>query len=421
MQPYARSSLNSFSRVASSALLLLILAIAGCGGGGGSQDSNEPGYRAEGARIVDASGRAVQLRGINMFGFNADILIPEYLWSMGWKQQIQQLRDLGFNAVRLPFVPETLYSTLRVGVDLPTYVDPSLNADLAGKTPLQVLDLWMAEAERQQLYVLLDFHSVSKYAQYPTWHIEDPAAYGAGQWAQTWNGAAYSEQDWLRDLAFVAQRYAANAHFIGIDIYNEPNGTVRWGPGDSNAYTVENDWKLAAERAATVILAANPKLLIFVQGIAGNFDGIEDSSLPMNWGEDLQPQAYRPLQIAAGKLVLSPHTYGPDALYETPKSSFSAPDFPANLAAGWETLFGRFAANYPVVPGEFGGFYGSGPSGDQDRQWQDALVDYLIAKNLRSAFYWTYTPNSYNTGGVLDDDLTVREDKLAMLHRLFGN
>jgi aryl-phospho-beta-D-glucosidase BglC (GH1 family) len=378
------------------------------------------GYSVVNGQIRDEAGNPVQLRGINVFGFNSQILLPAYLWAMGWKQQIQQIRDLGFNAVRLPFVPETLYSTARVNEGLKTYVDPRLNADLVGKTPLEVLDLWMDEAERQGLYVVLDFHSVSSASQYFAWHIEDPQAYGAGKWAHTYNGQPYSTADWIRDLRFVAARYAAHPHFIGIDLFNEPNSVVRWGPGDRSAYKPENDWKLAADAAAEAVLAVNPRLLIFVEGIDCNWDGIERSDVPTNFGEDLQPLAYRPLAIPRSKLVLSPHTYGPDGLYQFPKSSFSDPAFPANLVHDWDTLFGRYYPDYAVVIGEFGGYYGTGPSRDKDRQWQDALVSYLVGKGMRSAFYWTYTPNSYNTGGILDNELSVRHDKLELLHRLFG-
>lgn len=386
--------------------------------------ANRAGYSVVQGQIQDAEGRPVQLRGINMYGFNSEILLPAYLWAMGWKEQITQVKALGFNAVRLPFVPETLYSPLKVtndknGGGLDTYVDPNKNADLIGKTPLQALDLWMAEAERQGLYVLLDFHSLSRLSQYPSWHVEDPDAYGIGKWAQTWNGKPYSAADWMRDLRFVAARYAEHAHFIGIDLYNEPNGPVRWGPGDANAYSTDQDWKLAAEAAARVVLDADPRLLIFVEGIEGNHDGREQD-LRTNWGEDLQPEAYRPLDIADSKLVLSPHTYGPDGLSEFPKASFASADFPRNLARDWETLFGKLYPAHAVVIGEFGGFYGTGPTKDKDRQWQDALVDYLIGKNMRSAFYWTYTANSYNTGGILNDDLSVRQDKMKLLHRLFG-
>ena len=69
---------------------------------------------------------------------------------------------------------------------------------------------------------------------------------------------------------------------------------------------------------------------------------------------------------------------------------------------------------------ELPGKYGSGTSGALDIIWQNALVDYLISKNMRSTFYWCYTPNSGDTGGILDDNLVVRQDKLTLLKKLWG-
>ena len=371
---------------------------------------NAAGYFVQSGRIYDDAQREIQLRGINHFGFNTPILQPQYLWSMGWKEQIAQMKSLGFNAIRVPYAPDTLYVT--TPVNSLSYVDASKNADLIGKTPLQVLDLWMAEANRQGMYVLLDFHSVSAKRQYPTWFVSNPADFNL-----IYNNAAYTQQNWIRDLSFVAGRYAALPYFMGIDLYNEPNGVVRWAEGDKNMTNAANYWKPAVEAAAASVLAVNPRLLIFVEGINGNWDGREISSMPMNWGEDLQPQAYQPLNIPNNKLVLAPHTYGPDVFV---KSSFNATDYPLNLPAHWEILFGQFSAIHPVVLGEWGGKYGTGTSGNADIVWQNALVNYLIGKGMRSTFYWCYTPNSGDTGGILDDKLAVRTDKLALLKTLWG-
>jgi endoglucanase len=360
------------------------------------------GYRAQNGQIINGAGNPVQIRGINMYGFNADILIPQYLWQMNWKAQIQQVKSLGFNTIRVPFVPDTLY-TPQAG-----YFDPNRNPELVGKTPLQILDLWLAEVDRQGLYFVLDFHSVAKNRQNNTWHTTA---------TDTYNGQPYTEDHWVRDLVFVAKRYAHLRRFMGIDLYNEPTGEVRWGSGDANAYKPANDWKRAAERAGNAVLSANPKLLVFVEGISANWDGVESTNVPINYGENLRPQSYLPLNIPNAKLVFAPHSYGPD-VYQ--KSTFSHPDFPANLAKDWELLFGQFHPRHPVVMGEFGGRYGNGSGGAKDKVWQDAFVDYLIGKNMRGGFYWCYTPNSWDTGGILDDNLQVRQDKMALMHRLWG-
>ena len=73
-----------------------------------------------------------------------------------------------------------------------------------------------------------------------------------------------------------------------------------------------------------------------------------------------------------------------------------------------------------MVIGEFGGYYGTGPTGQMDVTWQNAFVQYLQGKGLRNSFYWCYTPNSGGTGGILDDNLNVRQDKMALLRTLWG-
>ena len=358
-----------------------------------------------------ADATEIQLRGVSHFGFNAQILRPQFLWAMGWREQIAQIKALGFNAVRVPFVPDTLHSAAGEASTL-----HALNAELVGKTPLETLDVWMTEADRQGLYILLDLHSISRRSQYFHPFVTDPLHYdlatnGDPGWVQTWNRKPYTIDDWLIDLRFVAARYAHLPHFIGVDVFNEPRDRVRWTDPPVA-------WKPLAESAAAAILAANPNLLIFVQGLGNaNFDGRERAGISINWGENFQPQTYAPLNIPGDKLVLSPHTYGPDVY---PKPSFSAPNFPANLAADWEVLFGQFHGAHAVVPGEWGGRYGVGGTGAKDKQWQDAFVDYLIAKGMRSSFYWCYTPNSGDTGGILADDLTVREDKMLLLRKLWG-
>jgi lysophospholipase L1-like esterase len=73
-----------------------------------------------------------------------------------------------------------------------------------------------------------------------------------------------------------------------------------------------------------------------------------------------------------------------------------------------------------VVIGEWGGKYGQGTSGQLDITWQNAFVQYLLSKGMRNSFYWDYTPNSSDTGGILDDSLNVRLDKMALLQQLWG-
>ncbi|MHB8742411.1 MAG: hypothetical protein ACYC9L_04730, partial [Sulfuricaulis sp.] len=42
-------------------------------------------------------------------------------------------------------------------------------------------------------------------------------------------------------------------------------------------------------------------------------------------------------------------------------------------------------------------------------------------KGMSNSFYWCYTPNSGDSGGILDSNLNVRQDKMALLQKLWGS
>jgi endoglucanase len=346
------------------------------------------GYTVEGNIIRDPQGQPIQLHGINWFGFETQEHVVHGLWARNWQSMIVQMKELGFNAIRVPFCPATLQASSVSSINY------GLNPDLAGKNSLEILDLFLTELDAQGFYILLDHHRPDCNAI-----------------SELWYTGTYSEAQWIADLVFVAQRYSHLPHFFGIDLKNEPHGPATWGTG--NAAT---DWNSAAERAGNAVLAVNPNLVIFVEGIGEN--PTCSSNINHWWGGNIEPFECAPIQLnIPGKVVLSPHVYGPD-VYNQPY--FQAGNFPANLPAIWEQHFGRFATNNAVVIGEFGGRYGHG--GDaKDKIWQDTLVDYLIDKGMRSGFYWSWNPNSGDTGGILQDDWTsVWDDKVQLLHRLWG-
>jgi endoglucanase len=338
--------------------------------------------------IVDQNGEAIQLRGVNWFGFETQDHVVHGLWARNWRKMVAQIKDQGFNAIRLPVCPDTLQGQPNLNINY------ALNPDLQGMDSRQVLDTVLNHLDAEGIFVLLDHHRPDCNAI-----------------SELWYTSSYSEQQWIDDLVWMANRYKSLPHLIGIDLKNEPHGAATWGTGNP-----ATDWNSAAERAANAILAEAPDLLIFVEGIETNPDC--SSSINHWWGGNLEPIACYPLNIPADKLVLSPHVYGPD-VYNQPY--FSDPDFPANMPAIWEQHFGRFIdQGHAIIIGEFGGRYGLG--GDpKDRQLQDALVDYLIGKGVDSAFYWSWNPNSGDTGGILQDDWSsVWQDKVGLLNRLWG-
>ncbi len=344
------------------------------------------GYYVEDGKVYNDSSQEINLYGVSWFGFETNNNVVHGLWARNWKDMISQIKELGFTAIRLPFCPATIND---VGV---TSINYALNPDLQGLTSLEIMDKVIEEMDRQGFYILLDHHTSNCQS------IEE-----------LWYNSNYSEQDWISDLVFVADRYKDVERVFAIDIKNEPHGPATWGTG--NPLT---DWNTAAEKAAAEVLEANSKILIFVQGIESN--PTCSSSINHWWGGNLEPFDCFPLNIPEDKLVLSPHVYGPDVFVQ---HYFNDSSFPNNMVDIWEIHFGYLVdRGYAVILGEFGGRYGNG--GDpRDRAWQDTLINYMSDKGMTNFFYWSWNPNSGDTGGILQDNWQdVWQDKITLLGQL---
>jgi endoglucanase len=263
---------------------------------------------------------------------------------------------------------------------MPQNVNYDINPDLAGKTSMQVMDLLVHGAAERGLKIILDRHRPTSEAQSELWYTD-----------------TVSEDRWISDWVMLAQRYNGQPAVLGMDLHNEPRGPATWGSGDDST-----DWRLAAQRAGNAILAANPYVLIFVQGVERSGDDW------YWWGGNFLDTRSAPIELdVPGRLVYSPHDYGP-GVYGQPW--FSAPDFPDNLPAVWDTHWGYLAREQlaPVVVGEFGG---RSVGDDAEGIWQRALIDYAEQNGI-GWLNWSFNPDSGDTGGLLSDDwLNVVQDK----------
>ncbi len=66
---------------------------------------------------------------------------------------MNQMKDLGFNTIRLPFSNDTIHST-----GTPNGIDFSKNSDLQGLTAMQIMDKIVAYAGEIGLKIILDHH-----------------------------------------------------------------------------------------------------------------------------------------------------------------------------------------------------------------------------------------------------------------------
>lgn len=331
-----------------------------------------------GNQILDASGNVVGLSGLNWFGFETDLRAPHGLWQRSWQEMLDQIHDLGYNVIRLPFSNAMLVSNAK-----PTGIDYQKNPDLVNLTALEVMDRIIAGAGARGLRVILDDHRSTP---------------GGGPESNgLWYTSEYPESRWIDDWKMLANRYKGIDTVIGMDLRNEPFGAC-WGCGDPS-----KDWRLAAEKAGNAILSVNPDLLILVEGVAN------DNGQSTWWGGNLIGAKDFPVRLQVpNRLVYSPHEY-PASMYGHPW--FSDPSYPENLPGVWDKYWGYLAADTPVLIGEFG----TRLETDKDRQWLQKLQTYIRAKHLNWTF-WSLNPNSGDTGGLLLDNWTsVQTEKQAIL------
>jgi endoglucanase len=362
------------------------------------------GYlRTSGNKIVDSTGATVRLTGINWFGMETDNKTFHGLWSNNpWRSQLDKMASLGYNTLRIPYSNDALKSGATA-----TGINDFVNPDLVGNTPLQILDKVIDYVGTKGMRVILDRHR-------PT---------AAGQSA-LWYTPTVSEATWISDWEMLARRYAGNPTVIGADLHNEPHaeGTnpnatgACWGCGVQT-----RDWRLAAERAGNAILAVQPNWLIFVEGVScpsGGLSNVWDGD-PSNdescgwWGGNLSKAGEFPVRLnVANRLVYSPHEYAISVYHQ---DWFDEPNYPANLPAIWDTFWGYlYKQNVaPIMMGEFG----STLVDPKDKVWLQELMRYTgTGVNGMSFTYWSWNPNSGDTGGIaLDDWTNINTEKQAIL------
>ena len=341
-------------------------------------------WHTEGSRILSDRGTPVRIGGLNWSGFETPAAIPGGLRFQDYHAILRLVASSGYNTLRLPYSNQMVEQPT-----VPTNIEfqneqGRINADLEGLDSMQILDHIVAAAGELGLKVILDDHRSE--------------AGSSAEESGLWYTEQYPEQAWISDWATLAHRYRDNPTVIGFDLRNEPHnvGTAGacWSCGG------ERDWHHAAERAGNAVLAENPNLLIFVEGV----DQYEDTN--SFWGGDLAGVRKAPVRLAlAGRLVYSPHVYGPS---EYSQPWFNGQTTPASLMAKYRKNWAYIneSGMAPVWIGEFGAPNDaaavSSTEPGSEGQWFHTLVDYMEQHPEVGWTYWSL--NGEDRYGLLDGE-----------------
>jgi endoglucanase len=330
-----------------------------------------------GSKILDSNDGVVALRGINWAGMQGLLRVPDGLHARTIESFVQQIQDLGFNLIRIPVSSESIQPN-----SMPTAItmtDPLLaNPDLAGSTSLQVLDAIINAAYQHRIRVILDRYRFR--------------AGDTGPPPPTWYSNAFPQTQWMSDWTMLATRYAKIPSMVGCDLHDEPGNPSTWGDGN-----VSTDWRAAAERTGNQILAVNPNLVIFIEGVEGTGGAAY-------WpGGNLRNAGNAPVQLTSpNKLIYSIHEYGKSI--NTAKPWFADPSYPNNLQSLWDANWGQLVQSdtTPVVIGAFADRKGdvTPDIADADQKWRDALMSY-IATNQLGYVFWALNPSAEGKSGLL--------------------
>jgi len=366
---------------------------AATGGAGGSSagGSSHPdasdaplptGYlRTSGSKIVDSNGRAVRLTGISWYGMETANFYPAGLWARSLPDLMGQIRALSYNSVRLPISFRLLDADVVI-----QGLDPQKNPGLNGLTGWQMLDRVIDEAEKNQLRVILDHQGWATDVEEPLWY-----------------DATHGEDEWIARWGLLAAHYQKRPTVVGFELHNAPHnasGNPSWGDGGPL------DWWAAAKRAGNAILAANPDVLVFV-------DGVEQIGTDFYWfGGNLLAAGQKPVTLdVPNRVVYATHEY-PKTIAMQPWFTMDANYF-EQLPPVWDKYWGYLVIQdiAPVWIAEFGT--------ETELGWLGALLDYSTSRSVNFAYKAFNSNTDSRIGGIVtgDDWQGVNQDKQTVIAR----
>ncbi len=339
----------------------------------------------------------MEIAGVNWFGLESDVYAPHGLWTRNYQDMMDQMAALGFNTIRLPYSSEMLHTTAA-----PSGIDYSLNPDLQGLAPIEVMDAVIDYAGQIGMKVILDHHRSTA-------------------------GAGVSDNGLWYDGYLHRAGLDRRLEDVGAALRRRPDGDRR-RPAQR---ALQRHLGRRREPPTGPLRPNGPATLCWRSTPTGwsSSKGSPSTSNQYYWyGGNLMGVADRPIELdVPDKLVYSAHDY-PNSVYAQPW--FQDPNFGDALPDKFESMWGYiYEQNIaPVYLGEFGTML----TDPKDVVWYEAITSYLsgdfdnngtidIPQGTEgiSWTYWSWNPNSGDTGGILADDWnTVNDNKLVYLEPL---
>ncbi|MDN3595121.1 glycoside hydrolase family 5 protein [Zunongwangia endophytica] len=268
--------------------------------------------------FVNAKAEVLVFRGVNTS--DPDKLVNDDLWS---EDYFKEIKNWGATIVRFPIHPEAW-------------------RERGEKEYLKILDQGIEWANKYDLYVILDWHSIGNLKT---------ERYLADMYFTTL-------QETLAFWKLMAQHYGDNTTVAFYELFNEPTtynnkfGKISW-----------KEWKEIMEQLITAIRSNGGKGIPLVAGF--------------NWAYDLNPIKKNPINAANIGYVAHPYPQKRKNPWEKK----------------WTNDWGFAKEKYPVILTEIGFCDASSPGAHEpvigDEEYGDAITNYSDKNNI-SYLVWVF-------------------------------
>lgn len=387
----------------------------------------------KGDQILNAEGKKIELHGVNWFGFNNGSTMVDGLWEGynglpgDFATIVHRMQLMGFNAVRLPFSFKDLYelnprdftATCEIPTDeeiqdsvthpsIPVGEDAKIPSMVAppSRTPGKCNDYFPNTTTLDRFLWVVNFFASNGFYVLIDNHLrEDSTVLEDSQlWVQQWT-----------DLVIRISEDPISKKMLMIDILNEPdNYGILWEPSGQKPGL--KDLYLDVMEA---IYPINSEVLFFIEGTGQGDNGA-------NWGDGF---ATDPMLISEHHLsdpalffeallekpyldqvVISPHVYPPSVTHAADNYTGEGLYKRLSDSFGYLTQEGfcrGICKTFPVAVGEFGSRFEDSDDLDSMRDIANYFNNHDAVdgrhKAIKHWFYWSWNPNSGDTGGLVDD------------------
>jgi endoglucanase len=326
----------------------------------GTKTTDGPQWRKQNLDLY-LDDELVSIKGVTWNGPESDVMSFMGLWRHSMEFYMDRVRELGINAIRVPFSSEAIFKN-RDSMPFQGYVQNDIECH--NKTVIEILDLFFVKTLRKNMLVVLNLNRLHK-----------------DYISEKWWDSEYTIQMFFETWEVMLDRYHTYTNLFALDIYEEPHDAA-----------ANQGWNQLCVDFITKTETKYPNntWFYFVQGL--------------EWGNSFSNLTQFPFPQ---KIIYTPHVFDKDFYVLNPKKSALG-----NLYGEWDTDFGfMIAQNKTVILTK---------AQSESNIWMNFLANYAMEKNLRNIFLWNL--NNDPTFGILYDDWqTFDPNKMNILNSIQPN